>query len=320
VSEKVFFVQNYSAALKNEWDSFINNSGHFTFQFKRLFLDKNELIDQDVSLIAKDGSGSIIAVFPIQLDRDVNELVSHSLSSYGGVVFANHLGVNGRLKIYESFMMDLRDSFPGLTFKIRLPPAHVSNNESEIETWILWRLGFSPNSVVLHSAVDLRDVITFEKGRVRRDAGPGIEVFETRSPLLVRGLWDVLSEVLKVRHKTTPVHTYNEIIQLQNEFAGFIRIFVCSRLDQVLGGLVFFNTNNSFHLQYMAVGPIGRQLSIGDILIRKALEIATHEDFYFFNFGHSNEKNGLVFNEDLWSFKTKFGSKEFSATTWSHRL
>lgn len=130
-----------------------------------------------------------------------------------------------------------------------------------------------------------------------------------------------MQENLRTRHRAEPVHTKSQIIQLKDKFKEKIRVFpVGEEADNTLGGLVFFNTTNVFHLQYMAVDLVGKSKSLGDFLITRVMETAMRENYDFFAFGHSNENFGRDLNVGLLSFKEKFGSELSDAIWWRKNL
>lgn len=314
------YISRFSAQDIKLWDDSLENFNTFTFQFNRRFLDLKNFEDFDASLIAKDTKGSAIALFPINFDPTRYKLISHSRSSYGGAIFADHLGILERLSIYEKFVRELKVMYPNSNLQIRLPPSHIGGNHTSVDAWILWRLGFKPLSLVIHSAVDLRKSINFQKGRVRNCPRSGLEIFESHTSEDLQELWKLLSKVYMERHQVNPVHSFEELMYIKQSFPEFIRVFVSAYQGKIIGGLVFFNTANSFHLQYMAIDPIGRKFSAGDFLVKKAINVAADEAYEFLNFGHSNENQGLDINESLWSFKSKFGTRDFSAITWTVEL
>lgn len=315
-------IEFYSSTIKDEWNSFLVKNGTYSFQFYREFLDLFVQDECETSIIVKDSLGKIIALMPISVCSLSKEIVSHSKSTYGGIIYKNDTKIQVKQEIYNAIIQALGTKFPTFTIEVRTPPTYLGVRDSFADRWILWNLGFTPSQVVLHSVIDLGKQIDFCRRRVKRSHLEGIDVLEVYSKHEILALGELVKQVLYSRHGVNPVHSPRDLLRLKMLFPDFIRIFIARSLsvEAILGGLIFFNTESGFHLQYMAVGEEGRKHSVGDLLVLESISTAMRENSKFFGFGHSNEDEGRTLNIGLLSYKEKFGSYLSEAIKWKYRL
>ena len=75
-------VEPYQPHLKPEWDLVVEQSRNGTFLHRRDYMDYHADRFEDMSLIARDDSGRIIAVMPAHRCGDT--ITSHGGLTYGG--------------------------------------------------------------------------------------------------------------------------------------------------------------------------------------------------------------------------------------------
>ena len=75
----------------------------------------------------------------------------------------------------------------------------------------------------------------------------------------------------------------------------------------VVAGVVLFNSTNVWHAQYIASNEIGYSLSALDAIFESLIDVAKTSGALYFDFGTSNEQDGLVLNDGLYRFKSEFG-------------
>jgi len=318
--EPTISFHRYSEVFKSDWEAFLARNSCFTFQFQRRFLDLYLSEISDVSYLVRDESGEVLAIIPLTELKQTRRLISHQKSTFGSFLFKKGIPLQLKETIYSQLLSELCKEFPNYVLEIRTPPKSFNEADSAQERWLLWRFGFKVDQVVLHSIIDLQKGISQDSRRIRYE-NKGIEIVETKSPIFLKSFWDLLEENLFHRHSSRPTHEFSQIKQLLETFAVEIRFFLAfGNSNQILGGLIFFNALNVFHLQYMAIGDLGRKLSVGDLLILHSLKVAKSEGMKYFNFGHSHENSGLTLNYNLSSYKTKFGSHFDEAIRWSITL
>ena len=316
VIESKVTIHKYSKVLESEWESFLAANKCFTFQFQRRFLDLYPADFQDASYLIRNFSGELLAIIALGEFGETKQIISHPKSSFGGFVYTQGVSLKLKELIYLEFLEEIYRRYPDYTFEIRTPPRSFNPAEYAQERWLLWRFGFNINQITLHSIIDLLKTTKPDIKRIKYQ-NDKIQIVETKSLELLESFWKLLQENLLIRYKTFPTHTFQQIRQLVEAFPNEIRIFLAfDSVQKILGGLIFFNIKDGFHLQYMSVGDLGRKLSVGDLLINHTLKIAISESVNFFDFGHSHEKNGYLLNYNLFSYKSKFGSQLDESTRW----
>ena len=124
---------------------------------------------------------------------------------------------------------------------------------------------------------------------------------------LLAGLWDVLAGNLEREYHAQPIHSLAELTVLLERFSDNIQLH-CAMIDgRVEAGIVLFTSANVWHAQYIASSEKGYAVSALDAVFAAAIAEARQSSVRYFDFGTSNENNGLVLNEGLYRFKSEFG-------------
>jgi CelD/BcsL family acetyltransferase involved in cellulose biosynthesis len=113
---------------------------------------------------------------------------------------------------------------------------------------------------------------------------------------------------LQERHGVKPAHSGAEMTLLGERFPKNVRLFVASRADELLGGVLVFDCGPTVHAQYIAASPEGREASATDAVVYQLIT-QTFADRTYFDFGISTENAGRVLNEGLAAFKESFGAR-----------
>jgi lipid II:glycine glycyltransferase (peptidoglycan interpeptide bridge formation enzyme) len=109
------------------------------------------------------------------------------------------------------------------------------------------------------------------------------------------------------KHGATPVHSLAEMMELVCLFPDSIKLFVAKLNDEVLAGTLLFISREVVHAQYIASNLMGYSLSALDMVFNEAIEFSKNLNMNYFDFGISNENQGLCLNEGLYEFKSEFG-------------
>jgi hypothetical protein len=113
---------------------------------------------------------------------------------------------------------------------------------------------------------------------------------------------------LRLRHHAEPVHSRAEIELLRGRFPAHIRLFICRKGPQLLGGVVIYESARVAHVQYIASMEEGRRSGALDLLFDTLLS-GPFADKPYFDFGISNEDGGRVLNRGLIDQKEGFGAR-----------
>ena len=104
------------------------------------------------------------------------------------------------------------------------------------------------------------------------------------------------------------MHSLDEIQRLQLLFPENILLYTAEKENDVLAGVLVYETDTVAHTQYMACGEAGRACFALDFLLNYLITDKYQQKLYF-DFGISNEKQGTVLNEGLIYQKESFGAR-----------
>ena len=133
----------------------------------------------------------------------------------------------------------------------------------------------------------------------------GVEIIESNS---WREYWAILTHLLEETYGVKPVHSLKEIGFLKKEFNPNIRLFTANYKNEVLAGVVIYESEMVAHSQYIAASDQGQRLGALDLLFTELLETTFSKKKYF-DFGNSNGLNGEILNKGLNEFKEGFGAR-----------
>jgi hypothetical protein len=123
----------------------------------------------------------------------------------------------------------------------------------------------------------------------------------------VRSLWRVLADNLTRKHDAAPVHSVEEMEQLIALFPSSIELFCAQIEGHVEAGVVVFKARTAWHAQYIAASETAYTVSALDALFDRIIADATSYGVRYFDFGTSNEREGMVLNESLYQYKHEYG-------------
>ncbi|MGO9288958.1 MAG: GNAT family N-acetyltransferase [Polyangia bacterium] len=175
------------------------------------------------------------------------------------------------------------------------------------DLYALFRLKASRVRCDLASSVDLakRLAVTERRKRGQKKALKFVTISADQDYL--EPLWEILAENLDRRHSAQPVHSQPELKLLAGLFPEDIFCRVALEGVKVVAGLVFFNSPQTWHAQYIAGNDRAREIAALDALFEACICEAFAAKARYFDFGTCNEEGGWVLNENLYRFKAEFG-------------
>ncbi|MDE6296403.1 MAG: hypothetical protein K2L89_01020, partial [Muribaculaceae bacterium] len=326
-------IKKYSGADKKEWDAFVKASRNGTFLFERDYMDYHSDRFVDSSLMVYKGN-RLVALLPANIDSDM-VVHSHQGLTYGGWILPPaHFDGSDILEFFQEAIVLLKEwGVTGLDYK---PVPYIySARPSEEDIYALFRLGADVSEVNLSSTINLREAIIYNKLRKRslkKALEENITIEEIRD---CKEFMSLVSECLRERHDTVPVHTAGEIKYLQECFPENIKMFgvrICGKEDKeriergdrveekevragieeagcphLHAGVMIYDTGRVAHAQYIASSALGRELNLltplFDYLIKDR-----YRDREYFDFGISNEDHGRYLNAGLLRQKFSYGA------------
>ena len=315
MDESKIAITQYKDNDREDWDKFVQASKNGTFLFLRNYMEYHKDRYVDNSLIAKR-DGKIVALFPA--NRDYTTLYSHRGLTYGGLIIDNNMKADFMLELFSALLETLKDeNFSNLVIK-RIPYIY-SKIPSEEDLYALFR-----NNAILvkrdvSSASYLENRLPYNRLRNRRiknARNEGITIIESDN---FRDFWYILTVNLKERYGKSPVHTLSEIELLKSYFPKNIKLYTAIYGDEMLSGVVVYETDTVAHLQYSASSSRGKEISAEDIIIDYLLNYYSTRVKYL-DFGISTEYNGQYLNTKLLSYKESFGCRTIVYDTYEVKV
>ena len=305
-------VDIYKAGFREAWDRVVCESRNGTFLHLRAYMDYHADRFDDMSLVARDGAGRIVALLPA--NRRGDTLESHGGLTYGGWLMRPRADMLAMMKIWsEATGLLRREGIRQLVYK---PVPHIYHKyPAEEDIYALWRAGGEIRSVLASSVIDLASPLGFDmsaRQSVRKAARDGVTVgLSDRWD----DFWQVLEERLATAHDARPVHSLDEIKLLHSRFPDNIRLFTAEYEGEVVAGAVIDYTDTVAHSQYTGSTETGRRLRSLPLLYDHIIGNLPAGVRYF-DFGTSNEDGGRVLNEGLIRQKASFGARAVAYTSY----
>jgi hypothetical protein len=296
----------YTQQKENDWNSFCDSSLNSTMLHYRNFLNYHKGKFEDESLMVSDSKG-LVGLLPAAKNPFDSELVvSHPGATYGGIVHTGRLSGNLMLDAMEMICRHYKDK--GFKrFQYKPVPSIYKKNISEDDLYALFRIGARLIRCDLSSGIEIaarRDSSDRRKRGLKKSQK---YVTLSKDNLLFSSLWKIIVENLHREHGAKPVHSLDELLQLQLSFPKniFGRYGIID--GKIEAGVIFFNSSRVWHAQYIASSEIGYQFNALDSIVEASIEEAKLSGVDYFDFGTSNESNGAILNDGLYRFKNEFG-------------
>jgi hypothetical protein len=309
-------VRAYDPSQAEVWDDLVARSGNGTMLHTRRFISYHGDRFRDRSLLLENRRGRIVGVLPAAEDRaDPQVVVSHPGLSYGGLV---HDGSIHGASVLDA-IAEIAAYYGGLGCRLlryKAVPSIYHSVPAEDDLYALFRLGARRYRCDLSATIDVshRGRVSQRRERSKKRAlAAGVSIEETWAD--IRDFWRILEQNLASRHGVSPVHSADEIGLLHDRFPGTITLVVAKVCDALVGGAVFFVTNQVLHMQYTATTDEGRAISATDLIMERGIDLARERGCRFFDFGVSMRDGGPDLDDQLYEFKVSFGA---GGTTQDH--
>ena len=295
----------YRTTHKKSWDNFIRKSKNGTFLFQRDFMDYHSDRFMDHSLMVYKNE-KLTAVLPANLEGTL--LHSHQGLSYGGLVLDSKITFEAILEVFKHILSYLDEN--GIEIlNIKLLPKIYHTLPSDDMEYLLFLLDATLTRRDISSSIYNANSLKIESSNRLRGIKKGV-----KNGLIVKEearfepFWDeVLEPNLKHSHNQKPVHSLEEIKLLQFRFPENIKQFNVYKNDKIVAGTTIFETATVAHAQYISANELGRKTGGLDFLFDYLLRHFSH--IKYFDFGISNEHQGLKVNKGLLHWKESFGGR-----------
>ena len=300
-----FRVRRFSSDDHKIWEHFVCEAKNSHFMHFRKFLSYHEDRFSDHSIMVEDKDGRLVGIMPAAIVN--NQFISHPGLSFGGLLVKKNIRFTDYFHIFNTVCCYI-ESISGIEgIKIKVIPEIYNTQMANEIIYCALQNGFGISQIDLGSAVDYSKPYRLQSRRRRatnKAANSGVII---KSSSRINDFWKFLTINLKERHGVNPVHNIKEITKLKNYFPDNISLHVAELDNEIVAGVIIFETRNVAHTQYISVGDIGRKIGALDLLLNTLLDQfgKTKE---FFSFGISTEQGGSKVNFGLLEQKEGFGA------------
>ena len=302
-------ILKYCEKFSDQWNEFLKCSKNSTFLFNRNFMEYHSDLFVDFSLLIFE-NGKIVGLLPANLD-DLGNVISHQGLSYGGFIFNNEEKLNNISKyIYSTLKFFSENHIDTLIYK-SFPRFYNTTGSDEVEynLFLLKANLYRRDSALL---INLQNKIKFQNRRkrsIKKAKKLNIEIIETNC---FSEFWNkILIPNLKLKHRTVPVHSLDEIELLSSRFPENIKQYNALLDNKIVAGTTIFETPTVAHAQYISASEEGRNNGGLDFLFDQLIN-DKYSNKNYFDFGISNENQGKSLNHGLLDWKEGFGGRAFS--------
>lgn len=323
----------YSIKRRDTWDRFVRASKNGTFLLERAFMDYHSDRFTDCSLLVYDdivtddldedhGTEGLKAVLPANYVEAERTVYSHQGLTYGGLIVETEITQTEVLQAMQAVLLYYREMMQAAVVVVKPIPYIYCPFPSGEELYALQRAGARLTARAVSTTVSTAHPLRMRALRVRgaKKALAHDLFIERRSEGdwdSLHAYWEVLTDVLRTYHHTTPVHTEAEMRLLMERFPKQIRLWtVRGEGDAVVAGCVVFVTREVAHIQYIAASEEGRVMGALDLLFRHLI-LQAYADMAYIDFGISTEHAGRDLNEGLIFQKEGFGGRAVCYDTYT---
>lgn len=298
-------IKRYDISLKAEWDMFVRKSKNGTFLLCRDFMDYHSHRFNDCSYMFY-ADGRLIALIPANEKDGV--FYSHQGLTYGGLMMSAEVTAVQVLGVFNLLFDTLREQ--GIAkFIYKAIPHIYHKSPSEEDLYALFRKKATLAERYISSAIFLPGTRTYSRTRkngLKKAVSNNLKVCRSQD---LPAFWHILEQNLHCRHEASPVHSILEIESLKDKFQDEIQLYaVFDAQDKMLAGTLVFLTDTVVHLQYTAGTEEGKSCGAVDLLVDYMItEVGAGRKY--FDYGHSNEEQGMYLNEGLIYQKEGFGAR-----------
>jgi hypothetical protein len=293
-SENPIRVEPYEPKYKDRWDEFVRLSKNGVFLFCRDYLEYHADRFQDSSFLVFKGE-QIVAAMPANRVGDTVE--SHGGLTFGGIVSGPRMTTPLMLRAFSALLDALRAR--GVNRLIYKAIPHIYHTlPAEEDLYALFRHNAKLFRRDLSSTVDTRrtlPLVRTQRQVLVRAKTRGLKVGRSRD----FGRFMAIAEAnLQARHGVRPVHSAAEMQLLADRFPENIKLFTAHLQDEMLGGVIIYESERVAHGQYRHATEKGRRLGALDCL----MDVLLHEvypDKPYIDFGISTVDNGHTLNINL---------------------
>ncbi len=293
----------YTSKDRAIWDNYVSSSKNGVFLFNRNYMEYHADRFKDHSLMFYR-KGQLAGLMPANINGDT--LYSHQGLTFGGLIAECSTKTAATLQIFDALINHCKSiGIKALVYKTVPYIYHqVPANE---DLYALFRNNAKLIARNASTCIYMPSLQAFSGkrvGSIKKAQKQGIVVKQSTDFDTFMG---IVAEALSERHNTKPVHTAEEMVLLANRFPDNIKMYGAFKGEQMLAGVIIYESRNVAHTQYAANSKEGRSLGAQD-LVEDYLIKEVYKSKLYYDFGISTEQMGQVLNFGLIARKEAFNA------------
>jgi hypothetical protein len=297
----------YTSDRANAWNAFVARSKNGLFMFDRSYMDYHRDRFDDASLLVYRDD-ALVAVLPA--NRHGQTVQSHGGLTFGGLITDQHVSMPRFLEAFAAVLAYLQETRAEL-FEYRAPPTIYHQLPAEEDRYALFLSGAECCRRDVTSVILPGRRLPLRKGRASEVSKAKRHALRFEESNRWADFWEILSDNLHRKHGRQPVHSIAEIEMLHSRFPQNIRLFTVASGAELHAGTVIYESVPVAHTQYIGCSQTGYEIGAVDFLIVNLLD-HVYAGKPYFDFGISNENDGLFLNKGLIEFKEGFGARSIT--------
>ncbi len=310
--EKELRLVLYKAENKLQWDDFVTGANNGVFLFYRDYMEYHSSRFIDHSLLFFMGD-QLVALLPANVEG--HTLHSHCGLTFGGIISDYRMTQALMLEIFSKIIMHCRSE--GITQFIYKAVPHIYHaNPADEDLYALFRNNAHLIGRSVSSTVFIPQKLPFDSRRkesLRKARKSGLVVKRSYD---LKSFMSLAEYVLMAKHGARPVHTLQELESLMQRFPDNIKLFASYKQEEMVAGIIMYESANVAHGQYAANSDIGRSIGGQDIIEDYLINTYYSGKKKYFDFGISTLKLGRELNVGLLTRKEGFGASAINYDTY----
>jgi len=315
-------IVTYSPDKKDLWDSFVEqHSLNGTIFHEQQFLSyhKDRFLDASIMIYEEQ---KLIGVFPAVFDHE--NIVSHSGSTYGGLVVCKHIKLKDLYDMVGCVVEYYRRSYESVKqIRMVLPEEFPVHDMKGGLAFSLFQHGFQLISKEISTVISIGRFLEFDgmrkttrqylKSKKYEKLDVVYERVEHSSDIL--DAYALISQNMEVKYAKKPTHSKDEFLALLKMYPDRISVFVAKSEGVVIATYVVFALNNDVaHVFYIARNA--DRLNVADIgLVNFIISYYKEKNFSFINFGISSR--GQEIKWWIHNYKEQFSKNFLTRDVWT---
>ena len=294
----------YDPSLRARWDEFVRTSRNGTFHVQRDFIEYHRDRFQDHSILVLDDDGRIFALLPLHVEGQ--KAFSHKGLTYAGFILHNESRLEENLLAFRR-VLEYMASLGLKSFYYKCIPQHYHRIPADDDLVFLFLMDAELSVRHVNPVIHRFHRQPFQERRRRAIKRAEKEILEITESVHIDRYWQILTSLL-ARYESRPVHSLQEITLLRRAFPLNIRLFCAMKENDMLAGILVFESEEVAKFQYIASTEEGKKTGALDLLTAKLIE-DIYRDKAHIDFGTSTLSGGTRLSLGISNQKEGFGAR-----------